>query len=344
MARSDSDVSWTPATRAERIEHVKRIVAVAHDGFQLLDLAGPADVFDAANQVLGRQAYTVEITAAHDGRVRARNGVVLCARGLDELPDGRIDTVVVAGGPALLQAPIDPALVDAVTALAARADRVASVCTGVFVLAAGGLLTRRRATTHWLATDQLASDHPDVEVEPDAIFVRDGDIWTSAGVTAGIDLALALVAADHGHEVARWVASGLVVYLQRPGGQSQFSTALRARPPTSETLRELQAYIDANPTADLSVAALAERVGMSPRHFTRVFTTQLGIAPGRYVERSRADTARRLLETTDATHEWIARQSGIGSPETLYRVFRRRWYVSPGDYRRMFHTLAHERH
>lgn len=328
---------------------MKRIVVVAHDGFQLLDLAGPADVFDAANQVLGRQAYAVEITAVHGGGVRAGNGVVLDARALDELPDGRIDTVIVTGGRVLLQDTIDPALVDAVIALAARADRVASVCTGAFALAAGGLLTRRRATTHWLVTDQLAGDYPDVEVEPDAIYVRDGDIWTSAGVTAGIDLALALVAADHGHDVARWVASGLVVYLQRPGGQSQFSTALRARLPTSETLRELQAYIDANPTADLSVAALAEQVGMSPRHFTRVFTAQLGIAPGRYVERSRADTARRFLETTEASHEWIARESGIGSPEILYRVFRRRWCVSPGDYRRRFSTLAretsaHERH
>ncbi|MET8800586.1 GlxA family transcriptional regulator [Nocardia sp. NPDC004568] len=320
---------------------MKRIAAVAYDGFQLLDLAGPADVFDVANQVLGRQAYGVEIVGVHSGRVRAGNGVALYAVTPDELPPGRIDTVVVAGGTALLEDPVDQAVVDAIVALATRADRVASVCTGAFVLAAAGLLTRRRATTHWLATDRLARAHPDIEVEPDAIYIRDGNIWTSAGVTAGIDLALALVAADYGHDVARVVASGLVVYLQRPGGQSQFSTALRARPPASEALRELQVYIDANPAADLGVAALAERIGMSPRHFTRVFTAQLGIAPGRYVERSRADAARRLLETTDATHEWIARASGIGSPESLYRVFRRRWSVSPGTYRRMFHTPAH---
>ncbi|WP_068035552.1 GlxA family transcriptional regulator [Nocardia speluncae] len=317
---------------------MKRIVAVVHDGFQLLDLAGPADVFDAANRVLRSRAYSVETTAPHSGPVATSNGVSVCAQSEEELPAGQIDTLLVVGGSAPLHNPIDPALVDIVTALAERANRVASVCTGAFILAAGGLLARKRVTTHWLVTDRLAGNHPDLEVEPEAIFVQSGNIWTSAGVTTGIDLALALVADDYGHDIARQVASGLVVYLQRPGGQSQFSTILRAKRPASDALRELQAYIDANPAADLGIAALAARVGMSPRHFTRVFTAELGIAPGRYVERSRADTARRLLETTEATQEWIARESGIGSTVTLYRVFRRHWYVSPGDYRRKFRT------
>lgn len=319
---------------------MKRIVAVAYDGFQLLDIAGPADVFDAANRVLGRRAYSFEVRVpGRRSDVTAGNGTVVGAAPLEELLEA-VDTVLVAGSQVLVDNAPDPAVVAAVVGVAPAARRVVSVCTGAFILAAAGLLASRRATTHWLAAERLAQEHADVDVEPDAIYVRDHDVWTSAGVTAGIDLALAMVADDHGHDVARRVASGLVVYLQRPGGQSQFSTPLRATPPAADSLRELQAYIDAHPSADLSVPALAERLGMSPRHLTRVFTAQTGIAPGRYVERSRADAARRLLETTDASHDWIARESGLGSPETLYRVFRRRWQVAPGDYRRRFRTPA----
>lgn len=317
---------------------MKRIVILVHEGFQLLDAAGPADVFDAASQVLGHQAYAIEVVAPNGGPVRAGNGVALQASGAAELGDDRFDTVVVAGGwPLVRQQPNAP-LRELIAGLAVRTDRIASVCTGAFALAEAGLLDGRRATTHWLATERLARRHPEVEVEPDAIYVRDGEVWTSAGVTAGIDLALALVTADHGHEVARKVASGLVVYLQRPGGQSQFSTPTWSAATALEGLQELQAYIDAHPTADLSVAALADRLGMSPRHFTRVFTAEMGISPGRYVEQSRGDAARRLLETTDAAHDWVARESGLGSAETLYRVFRRRWQVAPGDYRRRFRT------
>jgi len=215
------------------------------------------------------------------------------------------------------------------------------VCSGAFVLAQAGLLAGRRATTHWLAADSFARTFPDIRVEPDAIHVRDGDVWTSAGVTAGIDLALAMVAADHGHEVARRVASGLVVYLHRPGGQSQFSTPMSVAAPRSDGLRELQSYIDANPTADLSIGALARRAAMSPRHFSRVFTHETGLSPGQYVERSRAAAARRLLELTDDAQDVVARASGLGSPETLYRVFQRHWHITPGDYRRRFRSATH---
>jgi transcriptional regulator GlxA family with amidase domain len=171
----------------------------------------------------------------------------------------------------------------------------------------------------------------------------DGDVWTSAGVSAGVDLALALVAEDHGHALARDVACGLVVYLHRPGGQSQFSTQMNALPPPSEPLRELQAFIDAHPADDLSVPALARHAGMSERHFSRVFTRQTGMSPGRYVERSRADAARRLLEITDRPLDRVARETGLGAPETLYRVFRRHWRISPGDYRRRFQAKFQEK-
>jgi transcriptional regulator GlxA family with amidase domain len=173
-------------------------------------------------------------------------------------------------------------------------------------------------------------------VDADPLYIEDGHVWTSAGVLSGVDLALALVARDHGHGLARDVACGLVVYLHRPGGQSQFSMPMRTLTPRSEPLRELQAYIDAHPEADLSVPALALRAGMSERHFSRVFTQQTGLSPGRYVERSRADAARRLLEVTDHPLDTVARESGLGTPETLYRVFRRHWRISPGDHRRRF--------
>ncbi|MFC7587313.1 GlxA family transcriptional regulator [Nonomuraea antimicrobica] len=251
---------------------------------------------------------------------------------------GPVDTLLVAGGPALPARLADRELVAGVARLAAGARRVASVCNGAFLLAEAGLLDCRRATTHWLSAGELQSRYAGVEVDAEPLYIEDGHVWTSAGVLSGVDLALALVARDHGHALAGDVARGLVVYLHRPGGQSQFSTPMRAMTPRSEPLRELQTYIDANPGADLSVPALAVRVGMSARHFSRVFTEQTGLSPGRYVERSRADTARRLLELTGLPLEAVARESGLGSPETLYRVFRRHWRVSPGDHRRRFQS------
>ena len=334
---------------------MKRVALVVFDGFQLLDLAGPADVFDVANQVVGRnsRAYSVEVLSSLGGAVVASNGVALTTAGFADAAtqqvhsgsrSNRRDTLIVVGGWPVARSPIDPRLVNAVKALARQSRRVASVCSGAFVLAEAGLLSQRRATTHWVVAEKLERRYPDVEVEADAIYVRDGNVWTSAGVTAGIDLALAMVGDDHGHEVARQVASGLVVYLHRPGGQSQFSTPMATAAPRREGLRELQAYIDAHPADDLSVAALARRVSMSPRHFSRVFTQQTGMPPGQYVERSRAQAARRLLELTDDAQDRIARASGLGTPETLYRVFRRHWRVAPGDYRRRFRTLAEEAH
>lgn len=319
-----------------------RIVFVVFDGFQLLDLAGPADAFATADLLLGGTGYRVEVAGPRAGPVTAQGGITtvagaaLARLGRTDDPAGPIDTLVVVGGLSARRMVDDVVLPAEIARLAAGARRVASVCSGALLLAAAGLLDGRRATTHWLEADRLAERFPRVRVDADPIYLKDGNVWTSAGVTAGIDLAVALIAEDHGHELAREVARGLVVYLHRPGGQSQFSTALAVRTPSRDPLRDLMLYIDAHPAENLTVPALARRAGMSERHFSRVFTEQSGLSPGRYVERSRAEAARRLLEATDHTLPTIARAVGLGVPETLYRVFRRLWRVSPGDYRRRF--------
>ncbi|GAA3154654.1 GlxA family transcriptional regulator [Planomonospora alba] len=314
------------------------IVLVIFDGFQLFDLAGPADVFATANLCTRSDGYRLRVAAVRAGAVPAHNGIAATAQVPLGGITGPVDTLMVVGGLSVPERLRDRGLVDGIARLARSARRVASVCNGALLLAEAGLLDGRRATTHWLTAGELARRYPGVEVDADPVYVRDGDVWTSAGVSAGVDLALALVAEDHGHRLARDVARGLVVYLHRPGGQSQFSAPLRALVPRSEPLRELQAFIDAHPAEDLRVPALARRAGMSERHFSRVFTAQTGLPPGRYVERSRADAARRLLETTDHPLDRVARECGLGTPETLYRLFRRHWRTSPGDYRRRFHV------
>lgn len=315
----------------------RRVVMVVYDAFQLLELSGPADVFSAVNELSVRDAYAVEVASPRAGVVTAGNGLTLITEQALSEVEGPIDTLIVVGGwSTTADHRTDPELVDGVARLADRARRTASVCSGAFVLAEAGLLEGRRATTHWMVADELAARHPHTDVDADSIYIDDGAVWTSAGSSSGIDLGLAMVAADHGQEVARRVASALVVYLHRPGGQSQFSLPTRTRTPERQRLRDLQTYIDAHPADDLSIPTLAARVAMSPRHFSRVFTLQTGMAPGKYVERSRAEAARRLLETTDETQPAIARACGLGSPETLYRVFQRHWRIAPGDYRRRF--------
>ncbi len=211
-----------------------------------------------------------------------------------------------------------------------------SVCTGAALLAAAGLLDGRRATTHWAYSDRLARDHPAVEVDPDPIYVRDGHVATSAGVTAGIDLALALVEEDLGREVALTVARHLVVFLRRPGNQAQFSAQLAAQTARREPLREIQRYVTEHPSADLSVEALAARAALSPRHFARAFHAETGTTPGRYVDRVRLEHARRLLEDTGDSVEEISRTCGYGSPEAMRRAFVRTLGSSPAEYRRRF--------
>ncbi len=252
---------------------------------------------------------------------------------------GAIDTLVVVGGEGAFDAAADPKLVRTVSNLARRSRRVASVCTGAFVLAAAGLLDGRRATTHWSWCDRLELGYPQIDVAGDCIFVQDGNLWTSAGVTAGMDLALALVADDLGHDVARAVARQLVMYVQRPGGQAQFSAQLSSQRAARDPLRELQAWIGEHPAEDHSVDRLAHRVSMSPRHFARVFHTEVGCTPAVYIEQVRVEVARRLLETTAFSVDAVAATAGFGTPETLRRAFARRVGASPIQYRDRFRSL-----
>lgn len=316
----------------------RTVLVVAYPDVQLLDVAGPLEVFHRAAR-LCPGAYEIEL-ASVDGRpFRSSSGVQLC-------PDAPLharhaaDTVVVAGGDGTFEAVRDERLLGWLRAAASRCRRVTSVCSGAFVLAEAGLLDGRRATTHWSVCDLLARTYPSTLVEPDAIYVRDGHIATSAGVTAGMDLALALVEEDLGRDVALEVARWLVLFVRRPGGQSQFSTQLRAQAAEREPLRELQAWIVENPCADLSVPALAARVAMSPRHFARVFTRETGTTPATYVEATRVELARRLLEETSLGLEAVADGAGFGSVETLRRAFHRTLGVAPSDYRTRFRRPA----
>jgi transcriptional regulator GlxA family with amidase domain len=244
---------------------------------------------------------------------------------------------VVAGGHSLVKQPIDPALVEALKAVSGRTRRLASVCTGSFILAQAGLLDGRCATTHWRHTGRLARAFPGVSVEPDAIFVRDGHVFTSAGVSSGIDLALALVEMDYGADLVREVARALVVYLKRSGGQSQFSVMIEADPPPDSPLKAAADAIAADPAADHSVKKLAARAALSTRQLTRLFQSELGMTPARYVERVRIDLARAALEGGRTVTE-AARLAGFGSTETLRRAFVSQMGITPKSYRDRFRT------
>jgi transcriptional regulator GlxA family with amidase domain len=314
----------------------RRVVILAFPGVQPLDVAGPAEVFSGAAS-LDPGAYSVEVVAPD------RTPIALPGRGYDIVPGcttrsfrGPIDTLLIAGGPGARTSSPDSSLVSWIRAAAGRSRRVTSVCTGAFLLAAAGLLTGRRATTHWASCDELQRRHPDIAVDAKPIFLRDGDVWTSAGVTAGIDLALALVEDDLGPEIARTVARWLVVFVQRPGGQAQFSAHLSAAPASRPPLRELQRWMVDHLEADLRVEALAARVSMSPRHFARAFRREVGLTPAAYVEALRVETARHRLEQGTEPVELVAVRAGFGTPETMRRAFARRVGVPPATYRARF--------
>jgi transcriptional regulator GlxA family with amidase domain len=318
---------------------VHEVLIPLYDGVQPLDVAGPHEVLAGAGRLLAHRgegaSYRISLVALQPGPVRTRSGMQLVADG--PLPaSGPIGTLLVPGGETAVEMSGSDPFVTWLRRAAERAERVVSVCTGSFALAAAGLLDGLCATTHWHYAGDLARAHPAVDVRPDAIYLQQGRIWTSAGVTAGIDLALALVEADHGPDVAQQIARHLVVFLRRPGGQSQFAGPVWTPPARRPGVREAQDLIHGDPTADLRVSALAARVGMSERHFSREFTRALGCPPGDYIERVRVEAARRLLETEPVLVAVAAARAGFGSAETMRRAFLRRLGVAPDHYRRRF--------
>jgi transcriptional regulator GlxA family with amidase domain len=317
----------------------RRVVFLVFERFQSLDLTGPLEVFALANDAGG--AYALEIVSARGAPVRSSSGLTITPHGA--LPTGAIDTLVIVGGRGVREAARDERLVKWVRAAAAQTRRVASVCTGAFLLAQAGLLDGRRATTHWAATAALQRSNAEIDVLTDPIFVRDGNVYTSAGVTAGIDLALALLQEDHGPALAAEIAKQLVLFVRRPGGQAQFSAGLAAQTATNRPIRELQQWIPGNLDQDLSVHKLAQQTYMSPRNFARVFTKETGQTPASYVEALRTERARVLLETTDLQLDAVAGCCGFGTVETLRRTFARRLRVSPSDYRERFNVIPIQR-
>lgn len=328
---------FTPMTGKTR-----RIVVVGYNGVQAMDVVGPMEVFATANLYLPESAphYAVTLASPAGGRVKCSSagGLQLGdAVALDELPDA-IDTIIVAGGSeeGLRDAIFGTALVEWLTSRRSKTRRLVSVCTGAFVLAAGGFLDGKRATTHWNSVGLLKQLRPQVHVEPDAIFVAEPPTYTSAGVTTGIDLCLTLVESDCGAQTALSVARQLVLFMRRPGGQSQFSPVLTTQVNATPRLRRLLDEIVENPVGDLSGPALAARAGMSERTFSRSFRKETGSTPVQFVEAARVERAKALLETSDWSLPRIAARSGFGSLHSLHRAFQRQLGITPSAYRDRF--------
>jgi transcriptional regulator GlxA family with amidase domain len=322
------------------------VVIVAFDGLQPLDVVGPHEVFvgatEAAESVGGTCGYRVTVASVAGGPVRTESGLEL---GTVPLPDRTedIDTLILPGGQGATAASQDADLIAFVRAADGTCRRIATVCSGAFIGAAAGLLSGRRVTTHWASADTLSARYPAIEVDPDPIYLRDGKYWSSAGVTAGIDLALALVREDLGAPVAQLVARWLVMFLHRPGGQTQFAAPVWVPRAERSAVRAVQAMVESAPGADHRLPVLAAAASMSVRHFTRLFTTEVGKTPSQFVERVRLEAARAELEASDATLDVVAARCGLGSAETLRRVFQRHLGVSPDAYRRRFRTGTGER-
>lgn len=330
----------------------RTVVFVLYDKVTLQDVAAPLEIFARANDFGAR--YRV-LLASPTGRSVGTTAFTRLSADISvaDAP-ASIDTVLVPGGvpadftftpgthdvPEELTPDAVPEALAAVRELAPRASRVASVCTGAFLLAALGMLNGRRATTHWAHCAQLAQRFPGVVVDPDALFVQDGCFITGAGISAGTDLALAIVENDYGTDIARRVARWMVVFLQRPGGQAQFSVWSEAGIPTTRGLRDVMDAVVLDPSADHSTAAMAARAAVSERHLARLFRDEVGVTPARYVERARLEAAKLLLVTSVESQESVARRAGYGSPETMRRIFRRNLGVSPGGYRSRFRTTG----
>lgn len=324
-----------------------RVVIVAFERVQPLDVVGPADVFATATSLLANApgpvrtaGYDVSIVSLDGGVVTTESAVRLDTEPIDSLGDERIDTLVVPGGLGVLERRSDEAFVAELRSLIERCGRLVTVCSGTYLAAAAGALHGHTVTTHWARSERLGQWHPELTVDADPIFIHspgvERDVWSSAGVTAGIDLCLALVECDHDTDLAQTVARWLVMYLRRPGGQSQFAapTWIRQAPPGP--IQQAQELIVGAPAEDHRVASLARRVSMSERHFVRRFTTEVGMSPAKFVSRVRVDAARHELERSEDTVAAIARRCGFGTAETLRRSLRRHLGVSPEGYRRRF--------
>lgn len=314
----------------------RRVVIVVFDGFESIDAFGPIEVFDHATTAPGdHDGYDIELVAPVPGPVPTSSGIPVTAGALHTLDDQPIDTLLVVGGIGVYDSVHDTGLISKIRELAARSRRVASVCTGAYLLAEAGLLDGRRVTTYWMACDDLQRRYPALEVDPEPIFIIDGDIATSAGVTTGMDLALAFVEQDHSRELALEVARSLVLFLRRPANQAQLSAAMSVPASRSDELHDLQSWVVDNLDADLSVDALADRTHQSPRTFARRFRHEMGTTPAKWIEQLRLEEARRLLEDTHESVDRVARRCGL-RPESIRRLFHRHLGVGPTEYRRRF--------
>jgi len=319
--------------------HERRVIVVGYDGIELVDVASVTSCLDMANRLGATPAYDVRFATLSGGAVRCDSGLELPGQLALRDVHRELDTLVVSGGLGHAAAAADRGLLAEVQRLARRSVRVASVCTGASVLAAAGLLDGRRATTHWNYAAELSAAYPAVRFDPAPIFVRDDRVWTSGGVTASLDLTLAFVEADHGAELARWVAMGMVTYLQRPGNQAQMSMFVRARRPEHAVVRRVLDHVTANPGADLSAARLAAVAGVSERHLTRLLVAHAGQTPARLVRQLRLEAVATALVTTDQPVALIAKSTGFRSAETLRQAFSAWFGISPTRYR-----TAHRRH
>lgn len=329
--------------RAQKTQQ-RLVVVAAFEGAQLLDIAGPLQTFASANESAkdARDApYRLIVASRRGGAVRTSSGLPLVTTSIAELRGAPIDTLLIPGGAGVHEALKDPRLIAWIRGQSPAARRIASVCTGAFLLAKTGLLAGRRAATHWKSCSRLQQSHPEIEVDPDPIYIREGRIWTSAGVTAGIDLSLALIEEDLGRKLAMQVARHLVVFLKRPGGQSQFSAPLAAQAAASDgnasnQFAPLHSWIAAHVAGDLRVERLAEEAGMSPRTFARVYAATMGTTPARMVEKIRVEAVRRALEESDLPIKKIAGMCGFHQEERLRRAFARQVGTTPAEYRRRF--------
>lgn len=318
----------------------RHIVVLIYPGVMAMDVCGPMDAFAMANIYAKRDLYRLSIAAVTADPVKTSIGFCLVPDHAVADLEGPIDTLLVAGGLSYAAAFRDRALTDWLREAAPRARRHGSICSGAFPLAASGLLDGKRATTHWNVASSFAREFPSTRLEVDSIFVRDGQTYTSAGVSAGIDLALAMIEEDHGRTFALRVARSLVVFLKRPGGQSQFSTHLQAQFSSVPAIRKAQEWALAHPSEDLSIETLAAHVGMSERNFRRSFVEELRETPHHYVERIRIDEAKRLIEDTDLPAQTVAKQCGFGTVDSLRRAFVRHVGVTPQWYRARFQNKS----